>query len=210
MVCLDLDHPDIEEFINWKVIEERKVAALVTGSKICKKRLVEITTALKETTELGDARFNAKTNKKLKKAVAQANKDMVPMNYVHRVIELFKQGVTDIQFEEYDTDWNSEAYNTVSGQNSNNSVRISNKFFDALKADGDWHLTNRTDGKGGKNSEGKKTFGSKLTALRGTVLIQVFSLMIPSMNGIHVHKREESMLLTLVLNICSSIIQLVT
>ena len=72
---------------------------------------------------------------------------MVPMNYVHRVIELFKQGVTDIQFEEYDTDWNSEAYNTVSGQNSNNSVRISNKFFDALKADGDWHLTNRTDGK---------------------------------------------------------------
>ena len=155
MVCLDLDHPDIEEFINWKVIEERKVAALVTGSKICKKRLTEISTALKETTELGDERYNAKTNKKLKKAVHKANQDLVPMNYVHRVIELYKQGVTDIQFEEYDTDWNSEAYNTVSGQNSNNSIRISNKFFDALKADGDWHLTNRTDGKIAKTLKAK-------------------------------------------------------
>ena len=155
MVCLDLDHPDIEEFINWKVIEERKVAALVTGSKICKKRLSEINNALKETADLGDARFNAKTNKKLKKAIHKANEDMVPMNYVHRVIELFKQGVTDIQFEQYDTDWNSEAYNTVSGQNSNNSVRISNKFFNALKANGDWHLTNRTDGKIAKTLKAK-------------------------------------------------------
>ncbi len=155
MVCLDLDHPDIEEFINWKVIEERKVAALVTGSKICKMRLNEITEALKATADLGDARYNARTNKKLKKAVQKANTDLVPMNYVHRVIELFKQGVTDIQFEEYDTDWNSEAYNTVSGQNSNNSVRISNKFFDALKADGDWHLTNRTDGKIAKTLKAK-------------------------------------------------------
>ena len=62
------------------------------------------------------------------------------MNYVHRVIELAKQGVVEFEFEEYDTDWNSEAYNTVSGQNSNNSIRISNKFFDALKADGTWEL----------------------------------------------------------------------
>ena len=60
MVCLDLDHPDIEEFINWKVIEERKVAALVTGSKICKKRLTEISKAINEAIELGEARFNQK------------------------------------------------------------------------------------------------------------------------------------------------------
>ena len=45
MVCLDLDHPDIEEFINWKVIEERKVAALVTGSKICKEEIADIVSA---------------------------------------------------------------------------------------------------------------------------------------------------------------------
>ncbi len=35
MVCLDLDHPDIEAFIDWKVKEEQKVAALVAGSKQC-------------------------------------------------------------------------------------------------------------------------------------------------------------------------------
>src|SRR5437763_401096 len=45
MVCLDLDHPDIEECINWKVIEEQKVAAMVTGSRICAKRLNAVLTA---------------------------------------------------------------------------------------------------------------------------------------------------------------------
>ena len=51
------------------------------------------------------------------------------MNYVHRVIELAKQGVVEFEFEEYDTDWNSEAYNTVSGQNSNNSISIQISFL---------------------------------------------------------------------------------
>ena len=68
MVCLDLDHPDIEEFINWKVIEERKVAALVTGSKICKKRLTEISKAINEAIDLGEGRFLPKVNKPLKKS----------------------------------------------------------------------------------------------------------------------------------------------
>ena len=156
MVCLDLDHPDIEEFIEWKTIEERKVAALVTGSKICKKRLGEISTAINEGMDLGEGRFIPKVNKKLKKAIHNANKDLVPMNYVHRVIELAKQGVVEFVFEEYDTDWNSEAYNTVSGQNSNNSVRIPNKFFEALENDADWELTNRTDGKVAKTVKAKE------------------------------------------------------
>jgi ribonucleoside-diphosphate reductase alpha chain len=155
MVCLDLDHPDIEEFINWKVIEERKVAALVTGSKVCKKRLTEISEAVNDGVDLGEGRFLPKLNKKLKKAIQNANRDLVPMNYVHRVIELAKQGITEFVFEEYDTDWNSEAYNTVSGQNSNNSVRIPNKFFDALSSDSDWNLTNRTDGKVAKKLKAK-------------------------------------------------------
>jgi len=79
MVCLDLDHPDIEEFINWKVNEEKKVAALA------------------------------------------------------------KSG--------YDTDFNGEAYQTVSGQNSNNSVRVPHAFFEAVEKDGDWNLTWRTERK---------------------------------------------------------------
>ncbi len=77
MVCLDLDHPDIEVFINWKVKEEKKVAAMRDAG--------------------------------------------------------------------YTTDFNGEAYQTVSGQNSNNSVRIPHTFFQALESDADWHLLHRTE-----------------------------------------------------------------
>lgn len=146
MVCLDLDHPDIEEFVAWKVKEERKVASLVTGSKICKKHLESIFNTMTNTELTGEAKFSGKTNKALGKAIREANKDQVPMNYISRCIDLAKQGFTSIEFEVYDTDWNSEAYATVSGQNSNNSVRIPNKFFKLLEEDGDWELISRTDG----------------------------------------------------------------
>jgi ribonucleoside-diphosphate reductase alpha chain len=79
MVCLDLDHPEVLEFINWKVQEEDKVAALIAAG--------------------------------------------------------------------YDNGYEGEAYATVSGQNSNNSVRIPNSFFKALSEDGNWELKARTDGR---------------------------------------------------------------
>ena len=79
MVTLDIDHPEIEEFINWKVREEKKVAALVQAG--------------------------------------------------------------------YASDFNGEAYKTVSGQNSNISVRLSDEFMQAVVDDKDWHTRNRTDGK---------------------------------------------------------------
>jgi ribonucleoside-diphosphate reductase alpha chain len=78
MVCLDLDHPEIESFVNWKVEEEKKVAALIAAG--------------------------------------------------------------------YPSDYEGEAYRTVSGQNSNNSVRIPNSFFEILDNDGDWELKARSDG----------------------------------------------------------------
>src|SRR5690606_15335252 len=81
MVCLNVDHPDIEKFINWKVHEEDKVAALVAGGK---------------------GRF--------------------------------------------DTAFEGEAYSTVSGQNSNNSIRLTDGFLEAAEANGMWELINRTDG----------------------------------------------------------------
>jgi ribonucleoside-diphosphate reductase alpha chain len=79
MVCLDLDHPEIELFIDWKVEEEKKVAALIAAG--------------------------------------------------------------------YASDYEGEAYRTVSGQNSNNSVRIPNDFFRALDTDSDWELKARSDGR---------------------------------------------------------------
>ncbi len=79
MVCLDLDHPEIMDFINWKVEEEKKVGALINAG--------------------------------------------------------------------YASDYEGEAYRTVSGQNSNNSVRIPNEFFEKLEKGEDWELKARTDGR---------------------------------------------------------------
>jgi ribonucleoside-diphosphate reductase alpha chain len=146
MVTLDMDHPDIDEFITWKAKEERKVAALTTGSRICRRFLKEV---LKSCWAWQDeaTRFDIKENRKLRKAVHDAIEACIPENYIYRVIQLASQGAKDMEFEEYDTNWNSEAYATVSGQNSNNSVRLSNEFLEAVEKDGDWNLTSRKTGK---------------------------------------------------------------
>ncbi|MFA3783012.1 vitamin B12-dependent ribonucleotide reductase [Melioribacteraceae bacterium 4301-Me] len=146
MVTLDIDHPDIEEYINWKVIEEQKVAALVTGSKICNFHLNNIMKACYDEHPEND-RFNKKTNLKLRKAVIEARKAHVPENYIERVIKLAKLGFRSIEFPVYNEDWNSEAYATVSGQNSNNSVRVTNEFMQAVLQDKDWNLYWRTEKK---------------------------------------------------------------
>jgi len=78
MVCLDLDHPEIVDFVEWKAREEDKARALIA------------------------------------------------------------QG--------YASDFNGEAYHTVSGQNSNNSVRMTDEFMQAVDEDAEWHTRNRTDG----------------------------------------------------------------
>jgi ribonucleoside-diphosphate reductase alpha chain len=96
MVCLDLDHPDVEQFINWKVREEMKVAAMAEGIKKLPKDQRDLA-----------ARLGLKL----------------------------------------DYDFNGEAYMTVSGQNSNNSVRIPNRFFKAVEEDGVWNLNGRTNKK---------------------------------------------------------------
>jgi ribonucleoside-diphosphate reductase alpha chain len=108
MVCLDVDHPDIEAFVNWKVREEIKVAALVEGSK-------HLAPELQETAK----RLNLKL----------------------------------------DYDFNGESYYTVSGQNSNNSVRLSDAFMEAVDADADWTLTRRTDGKVAKTLKARDLWG---------------------------------------------------
>ncbi len=108
MVCLDMDHPDIQTFINWKVREEIKVQAMVEGFKLLKKSNKEI----RETCEaLG--------------------------------LEL-------------DYDFNGEAYYTVSGQNSNNSVRIPDAFFEALDNDAEWTTHWRVSGKPAKAFKARK------------------------------------------------------
>ena len=79
MVCLDMDHPEIVDFMEWKVREEAKARALIAAG--------------------------------------------------------------------YDSDFNGEAYKTVSGQNSNNSIRITDEFMNAALSGGEWHTRARTTGK---------------------------------------------------------------
>ncbi|MEM8835496.1 MAG: adenosylcobalamin-dependent ribonucleoside-diphosphate reductase [Planctomycetota bacterium] len=101
MVCIDLDHPDIEKFISWKVREELKVAALVEGMK------------------------------------AIAGEKASPSDS-----ETFGETATRLGLV-LDYDFNGESYQTVAGQNANNSVRIPDHFFDAIDANGDWELRYR-------------------------------------------------------------------
>ena len=145
MVTLDVDHPDIEKYVNWKVVEEQKVAALVAGSKQIKRHLGRIMEAA-HVEVVGD-RFDPKDNKALRKAIAGARKADIPSAYVHRVIQFARQGYTEIDFPEYDVDWQSDAYQTVSGQNSNNSVRLTDAYMKAVVDDREWYLLRRTDGK---------------------------------------------------------------
>jgi len=70
----------------------------------------------------------------------------VPDAVITRVIQLARQGQTAINFAEFTTDWDSDAYLTVSGQNSNNTIRVTDEFLRAVEADGDWVLTARLDG----------------------------------------------------------------
>ncbi|MEM7178670.1 MAG: adenosylcobalamin-dependent ribonucleoside-diphosphate reductase, partial [Pseudomonadota bacterium] len=146
MVICDMDHPDIETFIDWKVREEQKVAALVAGSKAHEQKLNALMAAINAWDGLIADAVDPKKNPQLKAAIKDARKAMIPENYVKRVMQYAEQGFSTIEFPVFDTDWDSEAYLTVSGQNSNNSVRVTDAFLMAVKTDADWELIRRTDG----------------------------------------------------------------
>jgi ribonucleoside-diphosphate reductase alpha chain len=156
MVICDMDHPDVEEFISWKVKEEQKVASLVAGSKLHELKLNEIFSAIRSWDGAEEDAFDPKVNANLKAAVKSAKKVMIPETYVNRVLQYARQGYSSIEFPSYDVDWDSEAYNTVAGQNSNNSVRVTDAFLKAVQNDEDWELIRRTDGKVSKTVKAKE------------------------------------------------------
>ncbi len=146
MVIVDADHPDIEDFINWKVIEEQKVASIVAGSKMHEEKLNGLFAAIRQWDGAEADAYEPSKNGALKAAIREAKKVAIPETYVKRVLDYARQGHTSIEFPTYNTDWDSEAYSSVSGQNSNNSIRVTDAFLKAVEDDADWELINRKDG----------------------------------------------------------------
>jgi ribonucleoside-diphosphate reductase alpha chain len=146
MVTLDVDHPDVETYINWKAEEEHKVASMVIGSAIVRKRLEAIKKALAAFRGPDTDRFNAEKNHDLAEALKNALEDNIPPAYLYQLLRRLEQGDTEVNPAVFSTAWDDEAYNTVSGQSSNNSLRVTNDFMRAVLDDGDWNLTGRVSG----------------------------------------------------------------
>ena len=144
MVCLDLDHPDIETFVEWKVNEERKVAMMAAGSLLLGKHWNALCEAVEGSTT---RETDPKSNEKLRKAMAHAKKEGVPPAFLAQCLGRLAMGDFERDLKQYDTTWDGEGYHTVGGMNSNNSVRVPDAFMVALEKDGAWHLKRRTDGK---------------------------------------------------------------
>jgi ribonucleoside-diphosphate reductase alpha chain len=160
MVSVDIDHPDIEDFIAWKTREEQKVAALVAGSRLANRHLNAIMRACLDGKVDGEAAFDPRQNPKLRREIVAARQAELPENYIQRVIQFARQGYRHIEFPAFDTDWESEAYLTVSGQNANNSVRVNDAFLHAVEADRQWALTARTTGEVAKTVSARALWDS--------------------------------------------------
>ena len=146
MIVVDVDHPDIEEYIEWKVKEEQKVAALVTGSRTIAHHVTAIIHACtRPDGTLGNG-FDGGRAAALNREIRLARKAMVPESYVRRAIEFAQQGYIEMELPTYTNDWDAEAYLTVAGQNSNNSVRVTDEFMRAVADDREWGLKARVTG----------------------------------------------------------------
>jgi ribonucleoside-diphosphate reductase alpha chain len=146
MVTLDADHPDVEKYVGWKAEEEHKAASLVTGSAIVKKHLEGLKRALLKFRGPGEDKINPEKNRELALALREALGDKIPPSYLYQLLRRLEQG-DEHEPVVFTTTWDDEAYNTVSGQSSNNSLRVSDEFLKAVIGDAEWNLRGRVDGR---------------------------------------------------------------
>lgn len=139
MVVVDADHPDVEEFVNWKMVEEQKVADLVAGSRI---NATEISAIMKIAKEQNTTDYHK--NVALGKTVRHALERNVPLSYIQRALALVEQGHDHLDIRTYTTHFEDDAYATVSGQNANNTVRVTNQYMESVERDQPWDLLWRT------------------------------------------------------------------
>lgn len=170
MVVLDVDHPEIEDFVNWKPVEEQKVAAMVTGSRVNRRVVRDIRAAIEgyqSSNCVDDAdRYEPSKNRVLKAALAEGRSLGVPDRLMVKAIEASRNHVV-LDPEVYGLDWQGPAYDTVSGQQSNNSVSVPDAFMEAVLSDGPWSLVERTTGKVRKMLQAAGLFDQICTAAWG-------------------------------------------
>jgi ribonucleoside-diphosphate reductase alpha chain len=142
MVILDADHPDVLPYIEWKREEEHKVASLAAGSSLIARHAARIRDAASRS-----GGFDPLANPALKDALKGALEDGFPPEYLNQVLTALAQGEDDIRLPAYSTAWDDEAYATVSGQSSNNSLRVTNDFMESVLRHRDWALKGRRGGK---------------------------------------------------------------
>ena len=140
MVVVDADHPDILAFVQWKAREERKVSALIAGARAHRLHLQQVWHAC-----FSQGQFQETGNAELEAAIQTATQAGVPPNYLRATVQCAQHGEPGPQFPVLDSDWRHEAYQSVSGQNSNNSVRVSHAFLEAVQAGRLWALRRRCD-----------------------------------------------------------------
>jgi len=115
MVILDADHPDIEPYVAWKAEEEYKVACLAAGSAVLKRYAEGMKSAIENSGLSLDSAFSFSENAALRKAVKEALAAGIPSAWIHQVLSMYRQTGQLVSLAQYDTGWESEAYNTVSG-----------------------------------------------------------------------------------------------
>ncbi|MHC6204334.1 adenosylcobalamin-dependent ribonucleoside-diphosphate reductase [Breznakiellaceae bacterium SP9] len=147
MVTLDAEHPDVEKYVDWKAEEEHKVASMATGSAIVKKDLDAIKKALAGFRGPVSDKFNTEKNRELALALRNALSDKVPSGYLYQLLRRLEQGDDDVNPQVFSTAWDDDAYSTVSGQSSNNSLRLTDEFMQAVLDDKDWVLRGRISNK---------------------------------------------------------------
>lgn len=143
LVIADIDHPDIEDFIDAAMIAEQKTAALAAGSRLAEKHLKAVLKACVNCSGSGGDCYDPQKNPALRRAVKDARQAMIPDAMILRVIDFARQGVREIDFRTYDTDWDGE-------HKANHSVRVTDTFLDAVHSDDDWSLSWRGNGRAAK------------------------------------------------------------
>ncbi len=156
MVVIDIDHPDVVNFIRWKGEEQYKIAALITGARVMRQCLSGVMAAVQ--TGTSEARFSAQHNVALAAAIEKAKRALIPRGAVERVIAYAKQGYRELHIPLYGAEQDSDVFFTVSAHQTRQAVRVTDRFMDAALDKQRFPLRKRTDGNVSSHAQASDLF----------------------------------------------------